>query len=147
MLLMILMEKKYLELFMKKNPKLPKIPKIPIITIQEFNKLTTENIAARLAEVNLACKNDIANLVKKADFDNKLKNLNELSEKSFLLGRMYFTSNDGFQKMFVYQPTFNTLKYKNTSTEYAISWKSKELYNSKHIELNCDLLLNIKYFY
>ena len=30
----------------------------------------------------------------------------------------------------------NTLKYKNTSTEYIISWKSKEIYNYKLIGLN-----------
>ena len=50
--------------------------------------------------------------MKKEDFNDKLKNLNELSVKvklfsskdyTFLLGRMYFTSSDGFQKMFVYQ--------------------------------------------
>ena len=30
----------------------------------------------------------------------------------------------------------NILKYKNTSTEYIISWKSKEIYNYKLIGLN-----------
>ena len=34
-----------------------------------------ENFAARLAQANLASKNDIAPLVKKTDFDDKLKNL------------------------------------------------------------------------
>ena len=34
------------------------------ITIQEFNKITAENSASRLAEANLASKNDIAALVK-----------------------------------------------------------------------------------
>ena len=38
------------------------------ITTPEFNKLTTENFTARLAETNLASKNDIANFVNKADF-------------------------------------------------------------------------------
>ena len=37
------------------------------ITTPEFNKLTAENIAARLAQTNI---------VTKADFDNKLSNLN-----------------------------------------------------------------------
>ena len=45
------------------------------ITTPEFNKLTTENSAARLAQANLASKNDIPALVKKTDFDDKLKNL------------------------------------------------------------------------
>ena len=29
---------------------------------------------------------------------------------SFFLGRIYFTSNGGLQNMFVYQPTFSTIK-------------------------------------
>ena len=47
------------------------------INTQEFNKLTSENFAAGLAQANLASKSDIANFVKKADFDDKLKNLNK----------------------------------------------------------------------
>ena len=47
------------------------------IITPEFNKLTAENFAARLAQANLAYKNDIANFVKKTDFDDKLKNLNK----------------------------------------------------------------------
>ena len=112
------------------------------ITTPEFNKVTIETIASRLAEVNLASKTDIANLVRKTDFDDKLKNLNKkvtsnktkhvlvenelngVSEKikllstkdfDFLLGRMYFTGSDGFQYLFVYQPTFNVLDLKRAS--------------------------------
>ena len=51
----------------------------------------------------------------------------------FLLGLMYFISHDGFQNMFVYQPTFSMMKYKNTNTEYIICWKSKGVNNSKHL--------------
>ena len=58
------------------------------ITIQEFNKLTSENFTARLKLANFQSKNDIANFIKKTDFDIKLKNvasnkieLNELSKK------------------------------------------------------------------
>ena len=47
------------------------------ITTPEFNKLTAENFAARLAQVNLASKSDVANFVKKTDSDDKLKNLNK----------------------------------------------------------------------
>ena len=47
-----------------------------------------------------------------------------------------------FQNKFVYQPTFNMLKYENTSAEYGIGWKSKH----KHIPLNSDFLPNIIYF-
>ena len=47
------------------------------IATLEFNKLTTENFAARLAQANLASESDIANFVKKTDFDEKLKNFNK----------------------------------------------------------------------
>ena len=90
------------------------------ITTPEFNKLTGENFTARLKQ---------ADLVSKTDFDNKLtsfnkritsnktkhlevqKKLNSLTEKgyNFLLGRIYFTSNDGYQNTFVHHPTFDTL--------------------------------------
>ena len=63
---------------------------INILLLKNFNirKLTSENFTARLKQANLASKNNIANFVKKTDFDNKLKNvatsknkLNELSKK------------------------------------------------------------------
>ena len=44
---------------------------------KEFNKLTSENFASTFAQANLASKNDIANFVKKTDFDDKLTNLNK----------------------------------------------------------------------
>ena len=44
---------------------------------KEFNKLTSENFALTFAQANLASKNDIANFVKKTDFDDKLTNLNK----------------------------------------------------------------------
>ena len=47
------------------------------ITTQAFIKLTAENFTARLKQANLARKNDIADFVKKMDFDDKLKNLNK----------------------------------------------------------------------
>ena len=73
----------------------------------------------------------------KTDFENKLisfnrkitsnntkylnvqKLLNSITTKvyNFFLSRIYFTSNDGSQKMFVYHPTLNTSeskKYKGT---------------------------------
>ena len=45
------------------------------ITTPEFNKLTSENFSARLKQVNLASKNDIANFVNKTDSNNKLKDV------------------------------------------------------------------------
>ena len=48
------------------------------ITAQEFNKLTSETFTASLAQSNLASKIDIANFVKKTDFDNKLEILHQI---------------------------------------------------------------------
>ena len=47
------------------------------ITTQEFNKLTSENFAARLAQANLGSKNDVADFIKMIDFSDKLKHLNK----------------------------------------------------------------------
>ena len=56
------------------------------ITTAEFDKLTSENFAARLKQANLEIKSDIANFVNMTDFINKLKdvtsNKNELNELS-----------------------------------------------------------------
>ena len=58
------------------------------ITIQEFNKLTSENFAATLKQANSASKSDVASFVNKTDFNDKLKDvtsnenkLDELSKK------------------------------------------------------------------
>ena len=45
------------------------------ITTPEFNRFLAENCAARLAQPNLASKSNIACFVKKTDFDDKLKYL------------------------------------------------------------------------
>ena len=45
------------------------------ITTPEFNNLTAEVFAARLAQANLASKIDIANFMKKTDFDDKIKKI------------------------------------------------------------------------
>ena len=47
------------------------------VTTQEFNKLTSENFTATLAQSNLASKSDIANFIKNTDFDDELKTLNK----------------------------------------------------------------------
>ena len=43
------------------------------ITTQEFNKLTLETFTARLPQTKLASQSDLANVVKKTDFNYKLK--------------------------------------------------------------------------
>ena len=51
---------------------------------KEFDKLTSENLTVRLKQANLASKSDVANFVKNAVFDIKVKNVtsnkNELNE-------------------------------------------------------------------
>ena len=113
------------------------------IITPEFNKLTAENFPAWLKQ---------AKLVSKTGFDNKLTSFNRIitSNKTkylevqnklnsliiinckFLLGRMYFTSNNGSQNTFVYQANFDTVKLKkDKGIDYVLSWKSKGIYNSK----------------
>ena len=89
--------------------------------------------------------------MRKTDLDNKLmsfnrtffsnktkyseiqKKLNRLTTKdyNFFLVRLYFTSNDGLQNMFVYQPTFDTLELKKgEGTDYVYTSKLKPLYTA-----------------
>ena len=116
------------------------------ITTPEFDKLTSENFAARLKQANLASKSDIANFVNKT---KKEKNeWNELSkqvkvistkgikkdlidkfsiidgEKSFILGI--------FQNDLVFIPTKKNTKYFHGNTQI-YSWKSNEM-SEKGIE-------------
>ena len=46
-------------------------------SIQEFNKLTSDNFAARLEQAKLAIRADIADFIKTTYFDDKLKKLNK----------------------------------------------------------------------
>ena len=59
------------------------------ITTPEFNKLTAEHFTARSAQANLASKTDIVNFVKKADLDDKLKNVNKKITNKQLLVTSY----------------------------------------------------------
>ena len=43
------------------------------ITTLEFNKLRSDTFTARLSQANLGCTHQIANFVKKTDFDDKQK--------------------------------------------------------------------------
>ena len=75
------------------------------------------------------------------------KKLNSLTTKDYnvFLGRIYFTSNDGSQNTFVYQPTLDTLELKkNKGTNYVLCWKSKGVYNSKLKPVHTAFLHSIK---
>ena len=58
---------------------------------------------------------------------------------------MYFTTNDGSQNMFVYQPILDMLELKkDKGTDYVLSWKSNGVYNSKLKPLYTAFLHSIK---
>ena len=48
------------------------------ISLLRNTKATAHNFLSRLAQENLAGKNDIVNFVKTTDFHDKLKNLNKI---------------------------------------------------------------------
>ena len=113
------------------------------ITTPEFDKLSAESFAARLKQVNLLTKTDSDNKLtsfNKRITSNKTKHL-EVQKKAnslitndynVFLGRMHFTGNDRSQNAFVYQPTLDKLKLKKyKGTDYALSWKSNGVCNSK----------------
>ena len=102
----------------------------------------------------------------KTDFDNKLisfnkqitlnktkhlevqKKLNSLITKyyNFFLARIYFTSNDGSQNTFFYQPALDTLELKNDEgTDYVLSWKSNGAYNFKLTPSLSEYMIEIKF--
>ena len=58
-----------------------------------------------------------------------------------MIGRVYFTSNDGSQITFVYQPALDSLELKKVKgTDYVLSWKSSGLFNYK-LEPLCTVFL------
>ena len=55
-------------------------------------------------------------------------------------------ADDDFQNVFIYQPTRDTLELKkDKGTDYALSWKSKEVFTSKFKPLYTAFLHSIKF--
>ena len=81
------------------------------IIAQKLNKLTSENVNAKLAKANLASKNDNANFVNKTDFDDKLKKLN----KKFLqIKQNMYLLKINFKKLEIFDSSlFIRLNYLN----------------------------------
>ena len=125
-------------------------------TTEEFNKLTTESVAARLKQASAVKKTDFEN--KLISFDRKItsnktkylevkKKLNTQTTKDYicLLGRIYFATNDGSKNTFVYQLSLETLELKKgKGTNFILSWKSKGVYTSKLKALYIAFLHSIK---
>ena len=109
-------------------------------------KLTSEDFFVRIKKANLARKNDITNLIKKTNFDNKSKyvtsNKNELKEPSkkfnaistkglrrnlinkfSILNRAKFLSSGIFQNYLLFIPAKKCIKYFSDTTQIE-SWKS-----------------------
>ena len=58
---------------------------------------------------------------------------------------MYFTSNDGSQNRFAYQPILDALELKKKKgIDYVLTWTSKGVYNSKIEPLYTAFLHSIK---
>ena len=118
------------------------------ITTQEFNKLTVDSFVAILIQAKLATKSDVDDFVEKTDIDDKLNNLNKnvVSNKIcrgwketkwsnkkhctnirkwiwfFLIGRMYFTGDDGYQNFLVFVSMLSSLIVNNNKK--ATNWIS-----------------------
>ena len=108
-------------------------------TTPEFNNLTAENFAARLAQ---------ADLVTKDDFDNKLSNLNQIIvsnkikhlvienkfKKIKTFGSSYFRGeshfkDEGTQNWLVFQPIHRYFKTASDNPRIILLWKSKGLFD------------------
>ena len=106
------------------------------ITAPEFNKLTAENVTARLTQ---------ANIVTNADFDDILKNLNKINSNKtkhlivenefkkletfdsiYFRGKSHF-EDDGTQNYLVFQAVSRYFKTVSANDSNTLSWKSKGL--------------------
>ena len=89
------------------------------ITTPEFEKLTAKHFTARLKLVDLVWKTNyfdkqvtsfnkriISNKTKYLEVQKKLNSV--IKDCNFFLGRNFFTSNNGSQNTFIYQPALDT---------------------------------------
>ena len=108
------------------------------ITTPEFNKLTAENFAARLAQANLRIKTDfhakLLSLNRKFT-SNKTRHLlieKELKQSKtfdlgYFIGKSHF-DEDGAQNYLVFQ---SILEYFTLNSDWITKWKSKGLSNKR----------------
>ena len=125
------------------------------ITTQEFNKLTAENFAATLKQVDLVSKTDFYN--KLISFNRKItsnktkylevqKKLNCLKTKDFFLWENFFYIIWWISKhIHLSTNTWYVRIKKGKGTDYVISLKSKAVYNSKLKPLYTAFLHSIKF--
>ena len=101
------------------------------ITTPEFNKLITENFAARLAQANLITKTDFDNRKTTSNntrdllIENELKIL-KIFDSSYFHGKSHF-QDDGTQTWLVIQLINRYFKTVSFNDRNILSWKSKRL--------------------
>ena len=104
------------------------------ITTPEFNKLTAENLDARLAQANLGSKSDIVNFVKNLSkkitskhvpVENNLKK-SQTFDSSLSIGQSYF-NNDGAQFYLIFQPIYKIITTFSGLNDTISGWESKGL--------------------
>ena len=94
----------------------------------------------------LATKEGIKTLARKAELKSEQDKIEKLQthDLSHLLEN-FFLGVDGFQNMFAYQPTRNTLELKkDKGTDYFLIWELKGAYTSKLRTLHTTFLHIIK---
>ena len=102
------------------------------ITTPEFNKLTAENFAARLKQVNLVIKTDFDNKLMNHNLvDNELKKIQTFDSSPFI-GQNYF-NNDGAQLFLTFQPIFKTIATFSGLSDRISEWESTWLSNEKNM--------------
>ena len=67
--------------------------------------------------------------------------------KNLKIFKRFFFGNDGSQKLFVYQPTLDTLELKeDKGTDYFTGFRLKAFFKFNFLPLHSAFLPNIKYF-
>ena len=123
--------------------------------------LQVKTLNVKIKQKGLVDKSAISGFINNADLNKKVATLAAKAElnaeedkviklKTYdlihFLGKIFF-GDDGFQNMFVYQPTFNPLELKiEKGTDYVIGWKSKGVCNFKLIGLHEGFFTSYKIF-
>ena len=109
-----------------------------LLLLTTINLRVIDILDAKIKQKELANKSDISNIVENFDLNAKLTSLAtkaglkaeqdkivnlQIFDLSYFLGKN-FSGDDGFQNMFIYKSTLDTLELKkDTGTDYVFSWK------------------------
>ena len=128
------------------------------VTTPEFNKLTAEDFAARLAQADTVTKTDfnnkladlnrkvVSNKAKDIVIENKLKKL-KIFDSSCFQGKSHF-EDDGTLNWLVFQPMQRYFKLAKDNPSIILSWKFKGL-SDERIKAPCTInkILNPSQYY